>query len=208
MKLIVTIFLILLLVIIIFTSKIKIKIYKRAKNMLIMDLYLFILIHKQLNITKIFKKFVKNHSAKENINKIIYSIRLYIRNNILISKLLKATTVKRISFTTGYNTNNTLLYPYVTVLNYSIVSSIKSLIDSSFKKIEKEYYGVLMNDESKKGINIDLVLSIPLYKIVFIIITNLKEFIKLMKYLLKEKEKSGRKLSSDQSIITNSDGFA
>ena len=168
-----------------------------------------------MNIEKHQQEFIRFIETTKNLssktirayNSDLNDYFLYIRNNKIISKFLKVTTVKKIYFTTGYNTNNTLLYPYVTVLNYSICSSIKSLIDSSFKKVEKEYYGVLMNDETKKGINIDMLVSIPIYKILFIIITNLKDFIKVIKYLLKEEEINGRQSSTNQSVITNSDGL-
>lgn len=205
--LIITVLLGIILFIILF-SKLKIKIYKRGSGKLELDIYFLFFAHINLNLTRIFDKYLKTHSTKENINTILSNIRLFINNNKIIEKILNKVTVKKIYFITGYNTSNPLFYPYLTVLNWSIVSSVKNFVDRYFKKVDNEYYQVMMNDESKKGINIDALFSVRVISILIVILIRLKEFIKLIKYIRKGKEENGRKLSTNQSIIKNSDGLA
>lgn len=205
--LIITVLLGIILFIILF-SKLKIKIYKRGSGKLELDIYFLFFAHINLNLTRIFDKYLKTHSTKENINTILSNIRLFINNNKIIEKILNKVTVKKIYLITGYNTSNPLFYPYLTVLNWSIVSSVKNFVDRYFKKVDNEYYQVMMNDESKKGINIDALFSVRIISILIVILIRFKEFIKLIKYIRKGKEENGRKLSTNQSVIKNSDGLA
>ena len=205
--LIITVLLGIILFIILF-SKLKIKIYKRGSGKLELDIYFLFFAHINLNLTRIFDKYLKTHSTKENINTILSNIRLFINNNKIIEKILNKVTVKKVYFITGYNTSNPLFYPYLTVFNWSIVSSVKNFVDRYFKKVDNEYYQVMMNDESKKGINIDALFSVRVISILIVILIRFKEFIKLIKYIRKGKEENGRKLSTNQSIIKNSDGLA
>lgn len=205
--LIITVLLGIILFIILF-SKLKIKIYKRGSGKLELDIYFLFFAHINLNLTRIFDKYLKTHSTKENINTILSNIRLFINNNKIIEKILNKVAVKKIYLITGYNTNNPLFYPYLTVFNWSIVSSVKNFVDRYFKKVDNEYYQVMMNDESKKGINIDALFSVRVISILIVILIRFKEFIKLIKYIRKGKEENGRKLSTNQSVIKNSDGLA
>lgn len=205
--LIISVLLGIILFIILF-SKLKIKIYKRGSGKLELDIYFLFFAHINLNLTRIFDKYLKTHSTKENINTILSNIRLFINNNKIIEKILNKVTVKKVYFITGYNTSNPLFYPYLTVLNWSIVSSVKNFVDRYFKKVDNEYYQVMMNDESKKGINIDALFSVRVISILIVILIRFKEFIKLIKYIRKGKEENGRKLSTNQSVIKNSDGLA
>ena len=208
MNLIGIIFIILsLFILVILISKIKLKIYKRGSGKLELDIYFLFIIHKHLNLTKVFNKFIKDHKPKENIVFALANIRVFLNNNKLIQKCLNKMNIEKIFVTTGYNTINPVLYPYITIFNWSVLSSIKSLVNRYFKKVENEYYQVLMNDESKRGINIDLLASVNVYKILFICITNFKELIKLIKNIKGGKEYGG-KHSSNQSAITNSNGLS
>lgn len=204
LTIIIIIFIILTLILLF--SKIKIKLYKRGSGKLELDIYIFFIIHKHLDLTKILNRFIKTHSTKENINSIISNIRLFINNNKIIENYLSKVTIKKIIFITGYNTTDPVFYPYVTILNWSIVSSVRSIVNRYFKKIENEYYQVLMNDESKKGINLDILASVNIFNLLFESIINLKEFIKLIKYIKKGENEDGKKLPSNQSAITNSNG--
>lgn len=194
------------LIIVILFSKIKIKLYKRGSGKLELDIYFFFIIHKHIDLTKLVNLYIKDHNPQENVNIVISNIRLFINNNIIIEKYLKKITIKKIFITTGYNTENPLFYPYLTILNWSILSSIKSLVNRFFKKVKNEYYQVLMNDESKTGINLDILASVGVYNLLYVSITNFKELIKLIKYLKKGKENG--KYQTNQSAITNSNGLS
>ena len=78
--LIISVLLGIILFIILF-SKLKIKIYKRGSGKLELDIYFLFFAHINLNLTRIFDKYLKTHSTKENINTILSNIRLFINNN-------------------------------------------------------------------------------------------------------------------------------
>ena len=65
--LIISVLLGIILFIILF-SKLKIKIYKRGSGKLELDIYFLFFAHINLNLTRIFDKYLKTHSTKENIN--------------------------------------------------------------------------------------------------------------------------------------------
>lgn len=161
-------------------SRIKIRVYKRGINKGEVDIYLSLIKHIHIDVGRILKKYIENYSIGENVNKIKEFNKISKINKSLIDKLCKCVIIKRIIFIPGYNTTSPVLYPYITFVNWQIISIVKRTLNI-FKKTEYEYYQVMMNDESKKGFNLDLLVDIPIRSIIYVFITNIKDTFKLIK---------------------------
>lgn len=161
-------------------SRIKIRVYKRGINKGEVDIYLSLIKHIHFDVGRILKKYIEKYSISENINRIKEFNKLSKINKPLIDKLCKCVIIERIVFVPGYNTTSPILYPYITFVNWQIISIVKKTLNR-FKKTEYEYYQVMMNDESKKGFNLDLLVDIPIRSIIYVFITNIKDTFKLIK---------------------------
>ena len=170
----------LLLTLCIIFIKVKIRIYKRGTGKGEIDIYLTLIKHIHIDIGKQIKKYIERYSIRENVNKIKTIHEISSKNKIIIDKIFKCCTVKKIIFVPGYNTTSPIFYPYVTILNWQLVSMVKYLLNK-FKRIDYEYYNVMMNDDNKKGFNLDFLLEIPIRSIIHVLISNMKDTIKLIK---------------------------
>lgn len=162
----------LILFILLFTS-LKLKIYKRHDAKVEIDLYIYFFFRIHLDIDEIYNKSFKGNSAVQNIKTAISYIRHFTSHHSLLGKYAKKMVVKKVTFIPLWNSENPLIAPYITYLNWQLVAVFKYLVDTTFKKVKKEYYQVGLENEKVQGLNFDIELKV---KVISIIITSLQNF--------------------------------
>lgn len=183
-------FILICMITLILFSKIKVKIYKRGSNKGEVDIYLTFIKHIHIDIGKMIKKYIERYSVKENMIQIKNFYNVSKKNKYLIDKIMKCIIVKRVVFVPAYNTTSPLFYPYIIIANWQIIGIFKRML-SKFKSVENEYYNVMMNDDEKKGFNLELLMEVRIGSIIYILLSNIKETFKLFKST-KEGKVNGR----------------
>lgn len=200
-SIIITLTLILLL-----TTTISFHIYKKEKGMSLLTIsikcFSIIFKLKTVDFGKYIKKTMLKYGLKENLLNTMSKVKLMIASNKLIQKYLKNITIDKVTLIPRYNSSNPTIYPFLIVMNWNVISVSKYLLDRYFKKVNNEYYGVMMNDDTKQGIDLEIKGSIKVIKVILVSFFNLKSIIKLMK-----KEKKNGRSKTNQSVVTNSNGF-
>lgn len=202
----------LILIIIVFilcfilSSRIRIRIYKKEKGMSIIQISLNLLfwniLIKTIDLGKYVKKNMEIYSFKKNLREGILNIKKIIENNHLIKKYIKSLMIDKVTIIIRNNSLNPSYYPFISVINWNIISTIKYLLNTYCKDVDNEYYGVMLNDESKKGMDIELIGSISIFSILKVTLVNLKTII----ILLKKEKRNGRN-KTYQSVTSNSHEF-
>lgn len=184
--LIIIVFFIIIILSIILLSKFKIKIYKRSQGKGIITIkYNFIKI-KEFDIGQSISKMMETHLMSSNIKNAINNLRIMIDNDLLLKELLSQIVVKKIILIPKYNIEDPTVMPYVSVINWSIISLFKRLLSDYFKKVESEYYQIYIYDESKKGIDLELELEIIGWRLLKTILKHFPSFKTMIKRFKKE----------------------
>lgn len=195
-----------LILILLLTTNIIFHIYKKEKGMSLITISIqvwFLKIKiKTIDFGKYIKKTMLLYGVRENLLNTLTKIKLMIANNKLIQKYLRHTTIDKVTLIPRYNSNNPTIYPFLIVMNWNVISVSKYLLDRYFKKVNNEYYGVMMNDDTKQGIDLEIKGKIKVINILVVTLCNLKAVIKLIK-----KEKENGRSKTNQSVVTNSNGF-
>lgn len=194
------------LLLFLFSTKLEFRLYKREigiQEVSIVIIFLFWRIKlKTIDLGRYLERTMRKYSISENARMTLSQIKLMIANNHLIQKYLKQVTIEKITIIPRWNSENPSFYALITVMNWNIISTTKYILDTYFKKVNNEYYAVEMNDESKKGINMEIIASITIFKLLLVTILNLKQIIKIMK-----KEKQNGRAKTNQSTTSNSNGL-
>lgn len=194
------------LILFLLNSKLEFRVYKKEAgkgeiSLVLVFLFWYIKL-KTIDFGSYLKKTMEMYTMKENIKMTISQIKNVIENNRLLQKYLKQITIDKITIIPRWNSENPSFYAILTIINWNIISSAKYILDTYFKKVYNEYYGVIMNDESKKGIDIEIIGSVTIFKLLIVSILNLKQIIKIIK-----KEKQNGRTKTNQSATSNSDGL-
>lgn len=171
-----------------FFGKVKLKIYKRGKQKGELELHLSFLIHKVVDIDSYFEKYMEDNSLFENLKFILKNIDTYSQMTPSIQKSLKEMRVTKITFIPNWNTENPMLFPYVTFFNWQLINIVKYILESHFKSVENEYYQVMMNDNTKRGFHLDLEIQVSLLALIKISIMNKELFHKVLMMIRKQTE--------------------
>ncbi len=194
------------LILFLLSSKLEFRVYKQEAgkgevSLVLVFLFWYIKL-KTIDFGSYLKKTMEMYTMKENIKMTLSQIKTVIENNQLLQKYLKQITIEKVTIIPRWNSENPSFYAILTIINWNIISTIKYILDTYFKKVYNEYYGVIMNDESKKGINIEIIGSVTIFKLLVVSILNLKQIIKIIK-----KEKQNGRAKTNQSATSNSDGL-
>ena len=194
------------LILFLLSSKLEFRVYKQEAgkgevSLVLVFLFWYIKL-KTIDFGSYLKKTMEMYTMKENIKMTLSQIKTVIENNQLLQKYLKQITIEKVTIIPKWNSENPSFYAILTIINWNIISTIKYILDTYFKKVYNEYYGVIMNDESKKGINIEIIGSVTIFKLLVVSILNLKQIIKIIK-----KEKQNGRAKTNQSATSNSDGL-
>lgn len=194
------------LILFLLSSKLEFRVYKQEAgkgevSLVLVFLFWYIKL-KTIDFGSYLKKTMEMYTMKENIKITLSQIKTVIENNQLLQKYLKQITIEKVTIIPRWNSENPSFYAILTIINWNIISTIKYILDTYFKKVYNEYYGVIMNDESKKGINIEIIGSVTIFKLLVVSILNLKQIIKIIK-----KEKQNGRAKTNQSATSNSDGL-
>lgn len=194
------------LILFLLSSKLEFRVYKQEAgkgevSLVVVFLFWYIKL-KTIDFGSYLKKTMEMYTMKENIKMTLSQIKTVIENNQLLQKYLKQITIEKVTIIPRWNSENPSFYAILTIINWNIISTIKYILDTYFKKVYNEYYGVIMNDESKKGINIEIIGSVTIFKLLVVSILNLKQIIKIIK-----KEKQNGRAKTNQSATSNSDGL-
>lgn len=122
-----------------------------------------------LMIGKFYKKKLNKKTGKSNTLKDLLEIVRKI-NNPIIEKILKKVTIENITITAGFKIDDS---PYIIFSGHLILLQLQKIITSSFKKIKKQRYQIVVNNKQLKG---EVLLSINLIKLVIIILCNYHEY--------------------------------
>lgn len=171
--------------------KVKVNIYKRGSGYGIIKVKLWFLNIKSIDIGQSFSKMLETHLMSSNIKNGINNLRIFIDNNFLIKEFISNITVKKIVFIPKYNTSSPILMPYISVFNWSIIGMVKRLINNYFLRVKNEYYQIYLDDETKKGIDLELELQIELWRIIKVSLGNIKPLTTMIKRLKKESKMYG-----------------
>ncbi len=174
------------LIIIVLFSKLKIELYKKEKGQGILNLRIGFITIKKIDLGKSFLNMMESHLLSSNIKNAINNYKIVIDNNDLIKKYLKQMTIKKIVFIPRFNSESPIFMPYISVINWSIISSIKKLISDYFLKVKNEYYQIYYNDETKKGLDLEINLEVSIARILMVSIKNLKHLVIMIKRFKKE----------------------
>lgn len=175
----------LILVVLLFTS-LKLKIYKRHDALVEVDLYIYFFFRIHIDIDEIYNKNFKGNSIIKNIKTTISYIRNFLDNHRLLGKYAKKMIVKKVTFIPLWNSENPLFAPYITYLNWQLVALFKYLVDDTFKRVDKEYYQVGLENEKLQGLNFDIELKIKVIDIIITSLQNFRQVINVIKRKLKK----------------------
>lgn len=194
------------LILFLLSSKLEFRVYKQEAgkgevSLVLVFLFWYIKL-KTIDFGSYLKKTMEMYTMKENIKMTLSQIKTVIENNQLLQKYLKQITIDKVTIIPRWNSENPSFYAILTIMNWNLISSAKYILDTYFKKVYNEYYGVIMNDESKKGIDIEIIGSVTIFKLLIVSILNLKQIIKIIK-----KEKQNGRTKTNQSATSNSDGL-
>ena len=160
------------LILFLLSSKLEFRVYKQEAgkgevSLVLVFLFWYIKL-KTIDFGSYLKKTMEMYTMKENIKMTLSQIKTVIENNQLLQKYLKQITIEKVTIIPRWNSENPSFYAILTIINWNIISTIKYILDTYFKKVHNEYYGVIMNDESKKGINIEIIGSVTIFKLLVV----------------------------------------
>lgn len=146
--------------------QIKLKIKKDNDEAIKLKMIISNFLNLQIDLTKFF-------SAKPKGLKDLFKIIKKITNP-LVFKILSELVVEKINIELSMDEDNN---PYLIFASHMLLMEIRNLSYKYFKKIKKEKYSITLENNNFKG---ELIVSISLGKLVTIILTNYKNFRKLV----------------------------
>lgn len=195
---------IILLIIILFNTKLRLHMYKRGNGFGIIKLKLGFIPLKYIDLGSSLFNMLETHPLKSNIKNMFVNMQIVIDSNRLVKDYLKATTINKITFISKYNSESPIIMPYICIINWSIISIIKRLTNEYFRDVKEEYYQTYLNDESKKGIDMELECETKLGSIILVGIKNIKLLFSMIKRLKKEGKIYGKFESTSKRFVENS----
>lgn len=180
-----------IVVLIIFTTKIKFKIYKRINGVGTVDIYISIFKVVHIDLGRKFKKYIDDYTVNDNIKRIINYMKVSRQYNYLIDKYMKCITINKAIFVPSYNSTSPLLFPYITFIDIQLINIFKIYIHKC-RKVKYEYYNMMLNDNTKQGVNIDIEAEVPIYLIIITFLKNINNTINFLKKTNKGEKASGR----------------
>lgn len=159
----------------------EIRIVKRFDRPILFRLLIFNYILFQKTKTESNKqklKFKFSYIFETDLNELFKDLK---KDNFFISLMLEHAIIKKVTVIPTYNSSNPSLLPYLGVIDWMLVSTIKRYIDSTFKNIEDEYYQIIILKDDMQGLNFEICATITLFNLVFEIIKNFKVFLKTIR---------------------------
>lgn len=182
---------IIILFVLLFT-KIKINIYKRHSYEAYIEIILFKIFKKRININKIIQDYMAGHSNISNIRNTLTNITIVLNRKAIIKKLLNKINIDKVTFISRFTSTNELIFPYEGSVNWLLISFLKRFLNTTFGYVKNEYYQIYMLADNSNGFDIDITFGIFLYKLVPIILSNYKEIKNLYQNLKKEEKIYGK----------------
>lgn len=182
---------IVILFVLLFT-KIKINIYKRHSYEAYIEIILFKIFKKRININKIIQDYMAGHSNISNIRNTLTNITIVLNRKAIIKKLLNKINIDKVTFISRFTSTNELIFPYEGSVNWLLISFLKRFLNTTFGHVKNEYYQIYMLTDNSNGFDIDITFGIFLYKLVPIILSNYKEIKNLYQNLKKEEKIYGK----------------
>lgn len=182
---------IIILFVLLFT-KIKINIYKRHSYEAYIEIILFKIFKKRININKIIQDYMAGHSNISNIRNTLTNITIVLNRKAIIKKFLNKINIDKVTFISRFTSTNELIFPYEGSVNWLLISFLKRFLNTTFGHVKNEYYQIYMLADNSNGFDIDITFGIFLYKLIPIILSNYKEIKNLYQNLKKEEKIYGK----------------
>ena len=147
------------------------------------NIYFVKFFNKKLDLDSIIRTLIKDDNDEFSISKLIYNIKLFILGKNINRTLLKMVYVDKV--TALFKTNN--IYQYVLMNNIIYLGS--NLINEYTKDVGSEYYSVLLKED--KSSNFELVFYIRGVYALFSVIANIKDLIKVRKFIKYRRKELG-----------------
>lgn len=156
---------------------------KNEKKYSDINIYFVKFFNKKLDLDSLINSLVKDENDKFSIDKVIYNIRLFILGKNINRTLLRMIYIDKV--TALFKTNS--IYEYVLFNN--IISLGSGFINSYTKEVGSEYYSVLFQNEKNR--NFELVFYVRGIYALFAVIANIKDIIKLKKFIKYRRKELG-----------------
>lgn len=149
------------------------------------DVFLFKKIKYKFDLDEFVRLFItdKNKPDKISLKAIVNNLELIIKSKKIIKDFCKNSKVVKSTIILKQDYDN--IYTFISF--WSIVSRYSFILKKYFKKVNNEYY---MISDANNDISIELIFKFKLYKVLFILIKNIKELLKILKSRRRQKNES------------------
>ena len=120
-------------------------------------------------------KFKLSYIFETDLNEVLKELK---EENFFIYLMLEHAIIKKVTIIPTFNSSNPLILPYLGVMDWMLVATIKKYIDSTFKNVDNEYYQIILLKEDMQGLNFEICTTISLFNLALQIIKNFKVFLK------------------------------
>lgn len=183
LKYFIIILIILLILSLLLMIKIETRIVKRTSRPLIFKVLLLrrIIYYKRIKQTKKRKSkfyFKLADIFETDLNVVLKSLK---EDNFFVTLILEYGTLKKVTVIPTFNSEDPNILPYLGVLDWYIVSSIKNYIDSTFSLVNDDYYQIILLKDDSQGLNFEIYITVSVLELIIAILANFKVFLKLFK---------------------------
>ena len=180
---IIVVLLVLVLIMPIKVQVIYVKDEMRAKKYSDINIYFIKFFNKKIDLDSVIKVLVRDENNEVSISKLIYNIKLFILSKNINRTLLKMVYVDKV--TALFTTNS--IYQYVFYNNLIALES--AFVNEYTKEVGSEYYSVLLKEN--KSSNFELVFYVRGVYALFTIIANIKDLVKVRKFIKYRRKELG-----------------
>lgn len=183
LKYFIIVLIILLILSILLMIKIETRIVKRVNRPLVFKVLILnkIIYYKRVEQTKKRKSkfyFKLADIFETDLNVVLKSLK---KENFFVTLILEYGTLKKVTVIPTFNSDDPNILPYLGVLDWYIVSSIKNYIDSTFSLVSDDYYQIILLKEDTQGLNFEIYVTVSILEFIIAIFANFKVFFKLFK---------------------------
>lgn len=183
LKYFIIILIILLVLSFLLIIKIETRIVKRTARPLVFKILIFnrILYYKKIEQTKKRKSkfyFKLADIFETDLNVVLKKLK---KDNFFVTLILEYGTLKKVTVIPTFNSKDPNILPYLGVIDWYIVSSIKNYIDSTFSLVSDDYYQIILLKENTQGLNFEIYITVSVLELIIAVFSNFKVFLKLFK---------------------------
>lgn len=183
LKYFIIILIILLVLSLLLIIKIETRIVKRTARPLVFKILIFnrILYYKKIEQTKKRKSkfyFKLADIFETDLNVVLKKLK---KDNFFVTLILEYGTLNKVTVIPTFNSADPDILPYLGVIDWYIVSSIKNYIDSTFSLVSDDYYQIILLKENTQGLNFEIYITVSVLELIIAVFSNFKVFLKLFK---------------------------